>query len=180
MEYLDRKREKARIAANKRWGNKPEKPVDNADAMQTQCDSNASKVKESKVNKSKLNEIKVNTYAQTSKTESELKMQESLIIFNFSTKKWEGISDSHRKIWNEAYPECNIDSELARMKAWILSAGSKGHKKNWQKFITGWLSRTKEKKEAKIHGSDRRHFENERDYTDEELQKITRGFYDEQ
>jgi hypothetical protein len=158
MEHLDEKREKARNAANIRWKNEPGKPTGDTDAMQTHCGSNASKVKESKLN----------TYAKTSDTESELYESDSSILFNFSIKKWEGISDSHRKIWHEAYPDCDIGTELAKMKAWILSAGSKGHKKNWQRFIIGWLSRTREQKGAKTNGSDRKHFENERVYTTKE------------
>lgn len=43
MEKKDEKSEKARQAALSRWEKKP-----NANAMQTQCDSNANKVKESK------------------------------------------------------------------------------------------------------------------------------------
>ena len=59
MQYLDEKRYKARMAANKRWKNRPDIAADNADAMQTQCGSNASKVNESKVNESKVNESKI-------------------------------------------------------------------------------------------------------------------------
>ena len=175
MEHPDEKREKARMAANKRWENRPDIPVDNADAMQTHSGSNASKVNESKVNESKLN-----TYAQTSDKKSEPDVQESSLHFNFSIKEWEGILDSHKKIWNEAYPECDIDSELAKMEAWILSAGRKGHKKQWQKFITSWLSRTKNQKVTITHGSDNKHFENERVYTIEDQADIVRRFYDEQ
>lgn len=150
--------------------------------MPSNWQSNQSKErkgKEIKIKEIKGEESKSNTYAQTSKPKSEPNMQDSPILFNFSTKDWVGITDNHRKIWNEAYPECDIDSELARMKAWILSAGSKGHKKNWQKFITGWLSRAREQKGVKIQEC-KKHFANERDYTGEELQDITRRFYDEQ
>ena len=48
MEHLDEKREKARIAANIRWKNEPGKPTDDADAVQTQSESNTRRVEESK------------------------------------------------------------------------------------------------------------------------------------
>ena len=51
MSNYDLRSDQARIAALKRWHG-------DADAMPTQCDSNASKVKESKVKESKVNNIK--------------------------------------------------------------------------------------------------------------------------
>ena len=57
MEYVDIKREKARDAANKRWQNRSDILSNNADAMQTHSDGNASKVNKSKVDKSKVKEI---------------------------------------------------------------------------------------------------------------------------
>lgn len=50
MEILANKRQKMKDNANKRWGNQDENNNNNAKAMQKQCKSNASKVKESKVN----------------------------------------------------------------------------------------------------------------------------------
>jgi uncharacterized protein YdaU (DUF1376 family) len=55
--YLEKK-ERARMAANKRWNNSDANAY--ANALPEQCASNASKVKKSKVKKSKVNESKVN------------------------------------------------------------------------------------------------------------------------
>ena len=96
-----------------------------------------------KVNISKVNISKVNISKDISsdlKDKSELK-----ILFNHSTSKWENITDKHITLWNKAYPECRVDVELAKMKAWILENGARGHKSNWGKFVTNWLSRAQDR-----------------------------------
>jgi len=65
--------------------------------------------------------------------------------FDFESNSWININDEYKKIWNEAYPACDIKIELNRMKAWILGAGAKGHKKNWVAFIGRWLSNSQDK-----------------------------------
>jgi uncharacterized phage protein (TIGR02220 family) len=106
MEFLDDKRQKARKAALKRWKNEGE----NADAMQTHSERNASKVKESKVNKSKVKNIykdvidylnqKTNSnYKHTTKKTQDLikaRVNEKFTIDDFKTvidkkiKSWTG------------------------------------------------------------------------------------------
>jgi len=102
------------------------------------------KQRKKSTNEMKVNEMKLNKniYSSDLKNKSE---QKPKINFNFSTSKWENISEENKKLWNEAYPACDIELELKKMKAWILSAGAKGHKRNWLKFITNWLSRTQDK-----------------------------------
>lgn len=53
MKHLDDKRQKARESANKRW----DKSETNANAMPTQCETDASKVKSSKVKESKESKV---------------------------------------------------------------------------------------------------------------------------
>lgn len=87
--------------------------------------------------------IQNNIYiAPTSKKKSELNKK---IVYNFENNKWEGISEDDIKLWNKAYPACNIPIELAKMKDWILSAGPKGRKTNWRRFIRNWLSRCQDR-----------------------------------
>jgi len=100
-----------------------------------------SKVKESKVKESKVKESKVYNCSDI-KDKSEQKYK---ISFNFSSKKWENITEEDKEIWKEAYPACNIDQELSQMKAWIISAGAKGHKSNWHAFINRWLKNSQDK-----------------------------------
>jgi hypothetical protein len=69
----------------------------------------------------------------------------SLLSFNKNLKSWEGITDDDKAGWLEAYPACNIDIELSKMKEWIMSNPAKGKKSNYRRFITNWLSRTQDK-----------------------------------
>ena len=52
---------------------------------------------------------------------------------------WEHITDEHRTQWAEAYPACNLDTQLARMTAWLKANPKKARKSNWQRFIVNWL-----------------------------------------
>jgi hypothetical protein len=48
--------------------------------------------------------------------------------------------------WQQAYPSLNVDGELQRMKIW-LDANPRRRKKNYQRFVTGWLCRENAKVE---------------------------------
>jgi len=63
------------------------------------------------------------------------------IRFNYETVMWEGITRGDLNRWGEAYPAVNLEVELKKMKEWILNAGANGHKTQWGRFITNWLSR---------------------------------------
>jgi hypothetical protein len=76
MEKRNEKSERASLSAFKRWNN--------ANAMQTQCDSNA--LNESKVNESKLNEIKIKDNSLIDK-KSKLISFEKSDIFDFNVFK---------------------------------------------------------------------------------------------
>jgi len=95
-------------------------------------------------NEMKVNEMKVNENTDSSdlKEKSEQKTE---INFNFKIQKWEGITKEDLSLWAEAYPACDIKQELKKMIAWILSAGAKGKKRRWRKFITNWLSRQQDR-----------------------------------
>ena len=48
--------------------------------------------------------------------------------------------------WEMAYPSLNIEGELLRMKAW-LDSNPKRRKKNYLRFVNGWLARENAKVE---------------------------------
>lgn len=68
----------------------------------------------------------------------------SKITFNFQIKKWENITNEDIEIWKEAYPACDIELELKRMRAWLIDNPQK-KKKNYRRFIGSWLSRTQDR-----------------------------------
>jgi hypothetical protein len=66
-------------------------------------------------------------------------------IFDFTSQQWLNITEELKGAWKEAYPACDIDVELLRMREWILSNPAKAKKKNWRRFIVNWLARTQER-----------------------------------
>jgi hypothetical protein len=58
---------------------------------------------------------------------------------------WEGITDEHRKSWAKAYPAAILEQELEKANDWLLGNPSRAVRKNWRKFLSGWLSRCQER-----------------------------------
>src|SRR5262249_15191673 len=58
---------------------------------------------------------------------------------------WQGLSDELRKDLTKAYPACSIDRQFAAMDLWLRANPQKAHKKQWLRFVTGWLQRNKER-----------------------------------
>lgn len=65
---------------------------------------------------------------------------EHKIEFCFETKKWRNISAADISGWEEAYPACDVNAELLKMREWLLANPSK-KKSNYRRFITNWLTR---------------------------------------
>ena len=61
---------------------------------------------------------------------------------------WQGITEADRQTWLDAYAGIDIDCELAKMTAWLRANPSKANKKQWGRFVNGWLSRTQNQKVA--------------------------------
>lgn len=68
------------------------------------------------------------------------------IIFNLTTLKWENLTVEQVKFWESVYPDCDVINILVKkMPAWLDANPQKAHKKNWKRFIVGWLSRQQER-----------------------------------
>lgn len=61
----------------------------------------------------------------------------------FDGSRFQNIN-GHLKSWESAYPALNIDVELSKAAAWII-ANPKNTKKQWARFLNGWLSRAQDK-----------------------------------
>ncbi len=46
---------------------------------------------------------------------------------------------------SKAYPNVLIDCEVEKMRAWLKANPSKARKKNWKRFVHGWISRQQKK-----------------------------------
>jgi hypothetical protein len=58
---------------------------------------------------------------------------------------WQGITDADRSEWAAAYPGAVIDQELAKATAWLRANPKRCGKRNWRRFLVGWLQRCQDK-----------------------------------
>jgi hypothetical protein len=58
---------------------------------------------------------------------------------------WQGITEADRQGWSVAYPAAVLTQELAKAEEWLRAHPSRAVRKNWRKFLTGWLSRCQDK-----------------------------------
>lgn len=94
----------------------------------------------------------------TSRARAEQKEQKEQnrknILFDPATEKLGGVTETDKQTWKEAYPACNITTELKRMEVWLVANPTK-RKKNYRRFITNWLARNQER--GGTRGSTRSH-----------------------
>jgi len=86
----------------------------------------------------------LDAHKEKEKDKNTLKRGEK-IAFNLETKRWDNITEEDVALWEKAYPACDMEQELTKMAVWILENPKKGHKSNWGRFITNWLSRAQDK-----------------------------------
>jgi hypothetical protein len=58
---------------------------------------------------------------------------------------WQGITDADRQEWAAAYPGAVIDQELAKATAWLKANPTRAGRRNWRRFVVGWLQRCQDK-----------------------------------
>lgn len=71
------------------------------------------------------------------------------LSFDFENWKFVGITENDIVEWKAMYPHINLDVEIIKAKNWLKSNPSKNNKKNWRKYLTGWLSRSNDSIENK-------------------------------
>ena len=54
---------------------------------------------------------------------------------------WEGITDADWLEWAAAFPGAVLAQELAKATAWLKANHKRCGKRNWRRFIVGWLQR---------------------------------------
>lgn len=75
--------------------------------------------------------------------------RKDLIFFDFQKLDFEGISKKDFDEWTIMYPHVDLKSEVLKAKNWLISNPTKNKKKNWRKYLTGWLGRSNESNENK-------------------------------
>ena len=94
------------------------------------------------------------------------------INFNYNTGKFENITDIYLTTINKAYPLINLQDELNKMAAWLISNIYK-RKSNFEKFINSWLSKTQDKNTLpKSNIFQKKETAEEEIYTKEEIETI--------
>jgi hypothetical protein len=58
---------------------------------------------------------------------------------------WTGITDADRQEWQAAFPGAVLDQELAKATAWLKANPSRAGRRNWRRFLVGWLQRCQDK-----------------------------------
>jgi len=136
--YLE-KSQRARNAANQRWLNANA----DANALPEQCDSNASKVKESKVNKSKVKEINnmdTPSFKEIHKLIQEVEDKNMELLFD-------GVVKLKAKEYDQLVNEFGI--EAVKLKTISLSSGIHNKLKMYTSYkdhyrvLLNWLSKDK-------------------------------------
>ena len=77
------------------------------------------------------------------------KLNKSKIYFDFSNLKFENITVSQVRFWEDCYPDVDVIACLTKkMPAWLdANREGKGRKKLWKRFIVNWLSSQQERYE---------------------------------
>lgn len=74
----------------------------------------------------------------------EKKKKEEKIRFDEDQRIFLNISLKDISTWTDAYPACDIESELNKMIAWLIAHPDQ-RKSNYPKFINSWLSRSQDR-----------------------------------
>ena len=86
-------------------------------------------------------------YAQTDSKLSASHRKDQ-ISFCYSNRRFVGIDDRDRSAWSQAYPSIDLMREIARAQEWLIANPTKA-KKQWRRFLTGWLQRANDHAENK-------------------------------
>jgi len=58
---------------------------------------------------------------------------------------WAGITDADRQEWTQAFPGAVLAQELAKATAWLKANPQRAGRRNWRRFLVGWLQRCQDK-----------------------------------
>jgi hypothetical protein len=80
----------------------------------------------------------------TSKPQAAASRAKSAVTWT-SDAGWAGITDADRQEWAQAFPGAVLSQELAKATAWLRANPKRCGKRNWRRFIVGWLQRCQDK-----------------------------------
>jgi urease accessory protein UreF len=59
----------------------------------------------------------------------------------FVNGKWVGVTEQQLEAWREAFPAADIEAELRKMAAWIVSNPASAPKSQLGRFVNAWLTK---------------------------------------
>lgn len=59
--------------------------------------------------------------------------------------EWTGVTEQLKKAWSLAYPAVDIDQEMNRAAAWIMSNPQQAPTRQFSRFLLTWFSRTQDR-----------------------------------
>jgi uncharacterized protein YdaU (DUF1376 family) len=132
--------EKAHASAAKRWDANA-MPTHLHSSVSATCDGNAIQSQSHSQSQSKSQS---NNTTDSLEPRTKRARRQVVGITWDAVSGWQNVTDSHKITWRVAYPNCSVETSLARMNMWLLANPTKAHKTNWLRFITSWFSRTRE------------------------------------
>lgn len=67
------------------------------------------------------------------------------ISFDSTARKWNNIPDNLRELWKTACPAVDVEVELAKAAAWMLTNPLRAPKANYGRFLNGWMTRSQQR-----------------------------------
>ena len=59
----------------------------------------------------------------------------------FVNGKWTGLTDEQIQVWKSAYPAIDVDREISKAAAWIVSNPQDAPRSNFARFLNSWMER---------------------------------------
>lgn len=68
-------------------------------------------------------------------------------------------------LWKNTFPTVDVESEMQKMRVWLMANPRKAAKKNWMRFVAGWLMRQNDKnlRERNVADAKRQHLNTPRE-----------------
>jgi len=88
-------------------------------------------------------------------TKPSITKAKEVVSFDFDKRKFLNITIEDLAGWRDAYPACEIDQELRKMREWLLANPDK-KKKNYKRFIVNWLIKVQDRGGTKLSYDEKR------------------------
>ncbi len=111
----------------------------------SRCERDKSVTREEKRREEKKEEIQPAAPVPTSKPRNAVSSPAKTRVSWSAEAGWEGIGDEDRARWAVAYPGAVLDQELAKAHEWLNANPKRAGKRNWRKFLVGWLQRCQDR-----------------------------------